>query len=130
MNIIYYAHHINKYNTDEEIKEIELIKNHFKDCFIINPNGWIAQDNDEKSIMNQCFHFIKHNCNMTIFSTIENDIIGKGVYTEIKCTLDSDKTVYYLKDEIFNKFTYEDFNKIKIIYEETKSNRKYAKVIL
>ena len=42
-NIIYYHHHIWKYNTEEERKEINIINNKFNNSLIINPNGWISQ---------------------------------------------------------------------------------------
>ena len=123
-NIIYYAHHIRKYNTEEERKEINIINNKFNNSLIINPNGWIAQENDEKSIMNQCFKFVELS-DIIIFTSM-NGIIGKGVYYEIKHALDNNKKLYYLNNGIFNTFTYDNFNNIEIIYSITNNNREFA----
>lgn len=122
--IVYYAHHIQKYNTVEEIKEVEYIKSKFKNSTIINPNGWINQCGDEKYIMDQCLLLVK-NSDILVFSTIENNIIGKGVYDEIGCALRNDKKVYWLGDN-FVEYLEDDFNKIELIYNDTGSKRKYA----
>lgn len=123
--MIYYAHHMWKYNTEEEKREINLIWNRFQEL-IINPNGWIAQNNTEEAIMNQCFHFVRM-CDITVFSTIDG-VMGKGVYTEVKEALDNNKEVYYLNDNNIESFTIENFKKIKIIYDQSKTNRLFAKI--
>ena len=124
--VIYYAHHMRKYNTQEEKEEVDIIENIFNSGIIINQNGWIYQCGNENYIMNQCLQLVK-NSDILIFSTIENRIIGKGVYTEIECALKNNKRVYFLKDKLI-EYTYSDFNKIELIYNKTKSYREYARV--
>lgn len=121
---LYYAHHMFKYNTEEEKQEIELIEKKFPNFLIINPNGWICQDNSEQAIMNQCYHFVKMS-DVLVFSSL-NTIIGRGVYEEVEVALENNKDVYYLSDKNFYKITLKDFLKINIIYNETNSFRKYA----
>lgn len=127
---LYYAHHMFKYNTEEEKKELNLISEKFNNYYIINPNGFICQENDEKSIMNQCLHFVKNNSDILVFSTIEDQIMGKGVYDEIKCALQDNKTVYYLYKDNFSEFTKEYFDNILIIHNESGSNRYYGKIFI
>lgn len=125
MKIIYYAHHMNKYNTQEELKEIKMINSLFKDSALINPNGWIYDCGNEEIIMNQCLKLVE-NSDVIVFSTIENGIIGKGVYSEIKHALRCNKCVYLLQCNSVKLFNNKNFNELKIIYPETKSFRKYA----
>lgn len=127
MKLIYYAHHKSKYNTKTELNEINKIEKAFNLSRIINPNGWIYQCGNENSIMNQCLKMVE-NCDILVFSTLDDGVIGKGVYSEIEHALNFNKEVYLLKDKLY-KFTMSDYNKIKIIYEDTKSWRRYAKVI-
>lgn len=122
--IVYYAHHMWKYNTSEETKEIESIESKFENSIIINPNGWINQCGNEKYVMGLCLKLVK-NSDILVFSTIENNIIGKGVYDEIGCALKNNKKVYWLSDEFF-EYSIGDFNKIELIYGDTGSKRKYA----
>lgn len=124
--IVYYAHHIWKYNTSEEIKEIESIESKFENSIIINPNGWINQCGNEKYIMNQCLLLVE-NSDILVFSTIENNVVGKGVYDEIWCALKNNKKIYWLSDN-FIEYSIDDFNKIELIYGDTGSKRKYAKI--
>lgn len=126
MNKIYYAHHQWKYNTEEELKELEQIELQL-DGFIVNPNGWVYEVEDQSYCMGQCFHFVKI-CDTLVFSTIENGIMGKGVYDEIKCALDNNKQVYYLNNGLLESFYYGDYDNIKIVVDETGTNRRYAKV--
>lgn len=127
MRKIYYAHHQWKYNTDEEQKEIQQINENLEG-FIVNPNGWVYENGNEEYCMGQCFHFIKM-CDVLVFSTIENGIMGKGVYSEIKHALDNEKTVFYLNNKGLLRYFYEeDYKKIEIIVKETGTNRKYAKL--
>lgn len=123
---LYYAHHMFKYNTDEEKQEIKLIEEKFPSFLIINPNGWIYKNNSEQAIMNQCYHFVKMS-DILVFSSL-NTIIGRGVYEETKLALENNKDVYYLFNNNFYKITADTFLKVKIIYNETKSFRKFASV--
>lgn len=123
---LYYAHHMFKYNTDEEKQEIKLIEEKFPSFLIINPNGWICKNNSEQAIMNQCYHFVKMS-DILVFSSL-NTIIGRGVYEETKLALENNKDVYYLFNNNFYKITADTFLKVKIIYNKTKSFRKFASV--
>ena len=121
---LYYAHHIFNHNTKEEKQEIELIEKKFPNFLIINPNGWIYQDNSEQAIMNQCYHFVKMS-DILVFSSL-NTIIGRGVYEEVQLALEKNKDVYYLLDNDFYKINLKDFLKVNIIYNKTNDFRKYA----
>ena len=121
---LYYAHHMCKYNTKEEKQEIELIEKKFPNFLIINPNGWICQDNSEQAIMNQCYHFVKMS-DVLVFSSL-NTIIGRGVYEEVQLAVEKNKDVYYLLDSNFYKINLKDFLKVNIIYNKTNNFRKYA----
>lgn len=79
---IYYAHHLWKYNTEIETYEIELIKDCFPSAEIINPNGYIAQDNPTEKIMSDCIEEIE-NCDALVFSTISG-VVGKGLVREVR----------------------------------------------
>lgn len=127
--VIYYAHHLAKYNTIEELQELELIEKEFSNSVIINPNGWVVQDADEKIIMEQCFKLVLKS-NIVVFSSIEDGIIGQGIYGELLKAFTYGVEVYYLKDNEFMKFTDRHFDNINIIVEETKSRRKYAQIVL
>lgn len=128
-NIIYYAHHMWKYNTKEENDEINQIHNKFDNSVIINPNGWVAQVGDEGYIMEQCFQMVR-NSNILVFSSIEDGVIGKGVYDEVHEAYDNDLDIYYLNNSEFIRCTYGLKNKFEIIYDETGTRRKYARVVL
>ena len=125
--LVYYAHSMLIYNTEKEREEIDLIRNY--DTTIINPNGWIYNSGNEKDIMEQCFVFIKQT-DMTIFSTLKDGVIGKGVYSEIEKALYYDKPVFYLRQNgDMKRFLEKDFDKIELV-NEGKDWRKYAKVKL
>lgn len=128
-NIIYYAHHMWKYDTKEEEEEIKLINNKFKNSVIINPNGWVVQVGNEEYIMEQCLQLVR-NSSIIVFSSIEDGVIGKGVYDEVHEAYHNDLEIYYLNNSEFTRITYGGLiNKFKIIVEETGTNRKYARVI-
>ena len=125
--LVYYAHSMLIYNTEKEREEIDLIRNY--DTTIINPNGWIQNSVNEIDIMEQCFLFIKQT-DMTIFSTLKDGVIGKGVYSEIEKALYYDKPVFYLRQNgDMKRFLEKDFDKIELV-NEGKDWRKYAKVKL
>lgn len=133
--LIYYAHSMLIYNTEKEREEIDLIKlneghtygNY--DVTIINPNGWIYDNGNGKDVMEQCFVFIKQS-DMTVFSTLKDGVIGKGVYSEIEKALYYDKSVFHLRqDGDMRRFLEKDFDKIELV-NEGKDWKKYAKVKL
>lgn len=127
--VIYYAHNLNKYNTLEELKELELIEDKFDNSVIINPNGWIYQDAEEKTIIEQCYKLVLKS-DILVFSSIDDEIIGQGIYGELIKAFTHGIKVFYLKDNEFIEFTDRHFDNIVIIYNETKSRRKYGKIIL
>lgn len=128
---IYFAHNIQKYNTQREKDEEKLIKDIFITSLIINPNEWINKCDNESYIIEQRLHFIKYNCNMLVFSSLNNYVIDKNVYEEIKIALEYNKDVYFLApNNEFIRFTSDFFNKISIIVEETKTNIEYAKILI
>jgi len=115
---IYYAHHIWKYNTKIEEYELEIIKEYFPQCKIINPNKAVNQSLLESEIMNECFNCV-NNCDAVVFSSMDG-VIGKGVYSEVNRALEQEKPAYYL---FHNKITQLfKFEKI----ENSKTNRIYA----
>ena len=128
MKTVYYAHHQWKYGSIREAEEMELIQERFKEHFVISPSKWIARM-EETCAMQQCLHMVG-NSDALVFTTLLDDIIGKGVFEEIEMALNCGIPVYLLTtNNEFMQVTYEDFiNDIAIIYEETKTNRRYAEV--
>ncbi|MEG1309840.1 MAG: hypothetical protein RSA91_00935 [Bacilli bacterium] len=125
---IYYAHHMFKYDTEDENNEIKQIKKMFKNYEIINPNGSIIENGNSKDAMKQCFDLIRK-VDILIFTTLEDGNFGKGVYDEIGLAIDLNIPVFFLRENIFIKV-----NKIeeisKIIVESTKSNRRFATITI
>ena len=118
--IIYYAHHIWKYDTKIEEYELDLIKENFPDYKIINPNKTVNQSLPESDIMNECFNYVD-DCDVIVFSSMDG-MIGKGVFDEVNRALDQNKAVFYLfQNEITQLF---EFEKI----ENSTTNRIYATV--
>lgn len=127
INTIYYAHHMQKYNTEEEKEELESIKRIFGNSVIINPNVWINQTGDEKQIMGQCIHFVENCSDIVVFSSLDG-VIGYGVYCELSSAFDNNVPVFYLKDDKISFFLKEDFENLNIIYGESGSRRFYAEI--
>lgn len=136
--VVYYAHHMWKYDTQEEIIEADMINNHFDNPIIINPNGWIFDCGDEHVIMKQCLKLIE-NSDIFVFSTLSGEnyweekefkgIIGRGVYTEIRHAFKRDKKVFILKNDktSVEEFTKEDFDDIEFL--NVGSWKRFAKII-
>ena len=122
--IIYYAHSMEIYNKEQEKKELELIKEHFKNATIINPNGWIYDNGKGADIMKQCFQFV-NNSDTIIFSSLEDGVIGKGVYDELKQAKGRPKIIYYIINNKIVPYTLNDFNNIRMI-DEGKNWKRYA----
>lgn len=125
---IYYAHHMWRYNTEEERMEIEVIKKIFPNSNIINPNGSVIEIGNEAEAMEQCFNFIRES-DILIFTTLSNKVFGRGVYDEISLALQLGMDVLLLKKDTLLKIN--DINSIcEIIIDKTKSNREYAKLLI
>ena len=96
--------------------------------YIINPATWIAQNMNGHDAMQQCFKFIDIS-DCIVFTTLEDGIIGKGVYEEISYALKNKKKIFILKNDMIIRFLNIDFKKIDIIYNKTSSTwKRYAKV--
>ena len=130
VKLIYYAHSMEIYNTKIEKKEFDTIYDKFQNEYIciINPAIWISQNMNGHDAMQQCFKFIDIS-DCIVFTTLEDGIIGKGVYEEINYALKNKKRVFILKNNIITRFLNNDFKKIDIIYNKTSSTwKRYAKV--
>lgn len=119
---IYYAHHIYKYNTKVELYEIELIKKYLPDSEIINPNGYINQDDVDENIMKDCLNTIEK-CDSLVFSSM-NNVVGLGVYREINKALLGNIPIYYITEDQVIEVVNIDWNII------NHSNRAYASPII
>ena len=82
------------YNTKIEKKEFDTIYDKFQNenIYIINPAIWIAQNMNGHDAMQQCFKFIDISA-CIVFTTLEDGIIGKGVYEEINYALENKKKI-------------------------------------
>ena len=130
IKFIYYSQSMEIYNTKIEKKEFDAIYDKFQNenIYIINPATWIAQNMNGHDAMQQCFKFIDIS-DCIVFTTLEDGIIGKGVYEEINYALENKKRVFILKNNIITRFLNIDFKKIDIIYNKTSSTwKRYAKV--
>ena len=102
MNIWYYAHSMNMYNTDQERVEMTDLEKLFpKDC-IFNPNRHYIQRH--KTPMKACIDVI-HDPSVTgvVFSGDQGGIT-QGVYFEIKTAQKLEKPVFLLEDHFLEEF--------------------------
>lgn len=127
--IIYYAHHMSIYNTLQEERELKVINKMFENDTIINPNGWI---NDKgvsgPVIMEQCYIFVKQS-DVVVFSTLEDGVIGRGVYCELEKAFENKKKVYYLIRNALVEYYESDYKETKLI-NDGKNWKTYAKIQL
>lgn len=99
---IYYAHHVWKYNTEIENYELEIIKKHFLNPDIINPNGMVDQSMTECQIMSECLKLVSCS-DVLVFSSISG-VVGKGVVDEVKQAQVKNVKVYYLSNNKLKAF--------------------------
>ena len=92
---IYYAHHLWKYGTEIEAWELELIRQHFPECEIINPNGVIEQGRPSEDIMTDCLRKVIE-CDAVVFSTLSG-VIGKGVFQELVEAVSLGRPIYCIQ---------------------------------
>lgn len=78
---IYYAHHLWKYGTEIEAWELDLVRQYFPGCEIVNPNGAIEQGRPSEDIMTDCLQKVRES-DALVFSTLSG-VIGKGVFHEL-----------------------------------------------
>ena len=117
---IYYAHHLWKYNTEIEKYEIDVIKTVFPMANIINPNGAVTQDREEKDIMKDCLLTVE-NCDILVFSSIDG-VVGKGVVDEVSKAKETGKRIYFIHSNRLVEAEHCKFN----VIENSNSNRVYA----
>jgi hypothetical protein len=122
---IYYAHHLWKYNTMIEEYELSIIRRYYpqEEIKIINPNGYINQNNTEAQIMKDCFTAIE-GCDIIIFSSI-NGVIGRGVYEEVQKGIKLGLKIYYIENDML--FTYGENYEFQFLNQN--NNRLYAIVV-
>ena len=90
---IYYAHAVCKYNTSQEAKELQQIKERFPQDTIINPNGKAQSMRDCYDLLDTCD---------TVVVTESWGFIGKCVYSEIMRAFSHGKQVVLLRDEQYH----------------------------
>lgn len=119
---IYYAHHLWKYNTMIEEYELSIIRRYYpqEEVKIINPNGYINQNNTEAQIMEDCFKTIEE-CDTIIFSSV-NGVIGRGVYEEVQKGIKLRLKIYYIENDML--FTFDENYEFGFLNQN--DNRVYA----
>lgn len=124
-NVIYYAHHLYKYNTKIEDWELELIEEKLPQYVIFNPSTHFtfSKEMTEEEVMNICLKRVV-DCGALVFSSLSG-IVGRGVYSEVRCALVNNKEVYYLKQDKLIKIDYIEFGDIE---EKFQSNRTFKVV--
>ena len=122
---IYYAHHLWKYNTMIEEYELSIIRRYYpqEEVKIINPNGYINQNNTEAQIMEDCFKAIEE-CDAIIFSSV-NGVVGRGVYEEVQKGIKLGLKIYYIENDML--FTFNENYEFGFLNQS--NNRLYAIVM-
>ena len=93
--MIYFAHAICTYGSEEEEELIEQIKNFFPDLEIVNPG---SIDNIPETMLDgmEFYKRVVNKCDILIFSRL-NGKVTSGVGIEINHALLKKKTVYEIK---------------------------------
>lgn len=120
---IYYAHHLWKYGTEIEAWELDIIRQRFPGCEIINPNGAIEQGRPAEDIMADCLEKVRE-CDALVFSSLSG-VIGKGVYLELLEAARLQRPVYHLH----HGEVYEEWLQVTTM-ENPPSDRHYALVYI
>lgn len=118
---VYYAHHMWKYNTPIEEHELEVIKAHFPEYKIINPNRDIQQSCVESETIMNCFEALMES-DIFVFSTVSG-VVGKGVCIEIQFAEYCKMPIYELKDNSLFKT-----DRVNIYLTNSGNTRAYAVV--
>ncbi|MEM3160211.1 MAG: DUF4406 domain-containing protein [Nitrososphaera sp.] len=102
MKKVYYAHPISMYGTQEETKEVSLIKEKFRDVVIVNPAVFeqVPKGND---IMEFYFKIVR-DCDMVVFRRLLGKV-SAGVGKEVNFALQAGKAVYELDGGQFAQVT-------------------------
>lgn len=122
---IYYAFHQWKYDTEIEEFELDIIRKKLPEYQVFNPSKdfTFSEDMSEKEIMLECLNKVE-GCDALVFSSLSG-IVGRGVYSEVRCALVNNKEVYYLKQDKLIKIDYIEFGDIE---EKFQSNRTFKVV--
>jgi len=96
IDIIYYAHCMTTYNTPQEQEELALLKAHFDNGLIFNPNrDWIQFDTNP---MKLCLELVADDIITGVaFGTVDGGYVGAGVYAEIRAAQKRYKPVYEIR---------------------------------
>lgn len=102
--------------------ELSIIRRYYpqEEVKIINPNGYINQNNTESQIMEDCFKTIEE-CDTIIFSSV-NGIIGRGVYAEVQKGIKLRLKIYYIENDML--FTFDENYEFGFLNQS--DNRLYA----
>ena len=98
-NVIYYAHHLYKYNTKIEDWELELIEEKLPQYVIFNPSTHFtfSKEMTEEEIMNICLETVR-DCEALVFSSLSG-VVGRGVFSEVSLAMELGKDVYCLHED-------------------------------
>lgn len=99
IQIVYYAHSMQVYNTDREQEELRRLESYFYNGLIYNPNRPNIQYS--KNPMGECFKVIKDYSTTVVAFSHDHGHIPSGVYSEIRCAQKQYKPIYKIeKDRI------------------------------
>ncbi len=93
---IYYAHPICFYGTEQEIKELELIKKNIKESKIVNPADY-DEYKDYEDIMEYYLDLVR-SCDIIVFSNLLGKVTA-GVGKEVNYALSIGKKVFKIAGE-------------------------------
>jgi len=100
--VIYFAHPMQTYGTPKERHVLNHIRDEFPTAKIIDPSKFST--NPDKFRFQ---HYLKHvkACDLFIFMPVRGDLIGKGIYEEVKYAHKIGKRILYFAHPIFyNRF--------------------------
>jgi len=103
---IYFAHHINIYNTKEEEFLEFIIENHFSEFDIENPNqkkhsdGYRNYQGEGKRGMDYFFEEVLPDCKAGgICHPFEDGMLGKGVFAEMNWLYNAKRNLWEISSE-------------------------------
>jgi hypothetical protein len=121
--VIYYAHSLYMYDTEEEERELKVLASKFPKEKIYNPKGkFVGMPNAE--IMYNCMKIIEGDLISALAFSTYLDHIGRGVYDEICKAIEFGKPVFRITER--NKVN--TFTGRLVIVDESDWKIRYAKV--
>lgn len=102
MKRVYYAHPISMYGTQEEMREISLIEEKFRDVIVVNP-AIFEQVPKGDDIMEFYFNLVR-DCETVVFKRLLGKV-SAGVGKEVNFALQTGKAVYELNKGQFSQVT-------------------------